>query len=1105
MKLEPVFMKYLKLLLFFNLVAPEISHAQLIELINSGEVIKRGVALYDSGLCKKALIEHSKVSRSDTNYVRALYEKAISLEADSQYAEAVKCCKEGLALKERRDIEPDFYNTYGNVVMDMGKYEEAIHIFDAAIARYPAYSLLYFNKGVALVALNRQQEAEQLFKKTLMITPYMYSAHYQLGLAALKQGKIIPAFLSFLGYLMVNPEGKYWSKSINYLSQITKSTDLVLEYKNKRTDAPDALYQEVEDIVLSKIALDKAYKPIIALDDPISRQIQAVFEKLEYQPADKDFWIQYYLPYYKQVFTGGKFELFINHIFLNAKVDEIQQYNKKYKKEQQAFVNEAGDYFNQIRSTRELFFSNRDTITKKYVYDEGKLAGRGLMLADGKTLVGPWEFNFGAGNLKGKGQYNPTGGREGERTFFYFSGKLQAREQYKNGKLDGGQDNYYENGNLSSHLNYANGLLDGLETTYYKAGAIKAVSYYKADKKNGEVRDFYSNGSLQSVGTYVKGLLTGLSRTYFKSGQLKEEEQYTAGKADGLFKSYHENGSTSVEGVFVKDIATGSWKYYHKNGKLKEIRNYVNDKEEGVHEEYYDNGALSAKYLTKKGKINGEADFFNKEGKMSTKYMYDNGVVKSIVYLNRDGAVTSTSELKNEMLDVTSNTIDGIKKEHFFYDKKGSLQGPDTEFYASGKVKEAYHYKDGDLDGSFITYYLNGNKKIEKSMTAGKNDGYYTEYYFNGQKESEGWIVNGQLQGDWAYYDELGKLTTKAYYLNGDLDGYKEVFNPAGKKVSEEKYYVGWLDRLTQYDTTGNVIAIDSFPKGSGKYTLVYPNGKLMTQGTYKNGDLDGPHKTFYFDGSVESSYFYNRGLLDSTYVLYRYGGIKESEGRYHQGNKTGTWKFYDADGKLSGTTQYADDEMNGEKYTFFPNGNKDLFSIYKDGELEGPEEKYDPDGTLSYRINFETNKAKNYTYLGKDGKALPPIPIAAVNGTMKAYYSNGKLSRLCHYDDGVKNGTDSIYYASGQLMSADKVAWGTAMDTYLEFYPDGKVNSEYHYLNGNANGVCKEFDKNGQIKREIVYVNGINHGPEKVYNDKGKLAQTRWYYYGKLLSVKNE
>jgi antitoxin component YwqK of YwqJK toxin-antitoxin module len=1105
LKPDPGYMKYLSALLFLLIAFPNISTAQKIELINSGELIKKGIMLNDSGKYKNALSVYNQISRSDTNYVRVLYEKALTCEADSQFNQGLTYAQEGLSLKEQREYEPDLYTIYGNILDDLGKPEEAVKVFDSAIAKYPSYSLLYFNKGVALLALKRPHDAELLFQKTLMINPYMYSAHYQLGLAALKQGKIIPSFLSFIGYLLVNPSGKYWSKSINYLSQISKSTDEILDYKNKRATIPDANYQAVEDIVLSKIALDKGYKPIISLDDPISRQIQAVIEKLEYTPTDNDFWIQYYLPYFRQVYNDGKFEQFIFHSFSNVNIPVIQDYNKKNKKELGVFTGDAGVYFDQLRSTRELFYKKRDSVIEKYFVEEGKLVGKGVLINNGKTLTGRWEFYYPAGNIKSWGIYNEMGKREGEWPFYFSSGRLKAKEHYKNGNLEGEQDYYFENGNLSSHENYVNNQPEGLIITYYYAGNKKSITNYKLGKKDGEAREFYSNGNLSSVNNYTNGILTDISHEYYKSGPVKEIEQYNNGKAEGTYKSYHEGGGLSTEGQNTKDNGQGEWKYYYESGKLKEKRNYINDTEEGIHEEYYENGQISRAYIAKKGKINGELTEYNKVGKVLSKSIYDNGIVRSAKYFDRSGLQLSSTVIKDNFINVVSYTPDGLKKAHFGYDQKGQLGGIDTIFYPSGKINQLKEYKNGELNGNYISYYLNGNKKSEINMTDGKANGYYTSFYVDGKTETEGWVIEGRDQGEWDYYDEQGKISAKYYYLDDDLNGYKEEYLSNGQKTLEQKYHRGWLEKMTQYDSSGKIIAVDSFPKASGKYNLIYPNGQIMARGNYVNGDFDGPYKTYFFDGSVESSVFYNKGLKDSTYSSFYYGGAKNKEGHYKYGNKSGIWKFYNEEGKLNSTEEYANDMMNGKRIYYFPNGNKDFVSIYKDDLLDGIAEKYDPEGVLAYQTIFDQGDMKSYSYLGKDGKILPFIPVASNNGILKSYFPNGKLSRECSYSDGIKNGRDIIYFDNGQVWTVDTTAYGIVGGISREYYKNGKIKSEYQYITDNATGICREFNDKGTLKKEITFENGVNHGPTKYYNENGKLTKTMVYHYGTLISAKNE
>ena len=47
-------------------------------LINSGELITKGISLHDEGKYKESIDLYKKISRGDTNYYRAIYELAYS-------------------------------------------------------------------------------------------------------------------------------------------------------------------------------------------------------------------------------------------------------------------------------------------------------------------------------------------------------------------------------------------------------------------------------------------------------------------------------------------------------------------------------------------------------------------------------------------------------------------------------------------------------------------------------------------------------------------------------------------------------------------------------------------------------------------------------------------------------------------------------------------------------------------------------------------------------------------------------------------------------------------------------------------------------------------
>ncbi|HVU84348.1 MAG TPA: tetratricopeptide repeat protein, partial [Puia sp.] len=176
--------------MFSSLGTCIITNAQQTALIDSRELISQGARLHDSGEYKKAIEIYNRVDRNDTNYVWSLYEKAMSCEADSQFEQGLAYCREALELRDQREQEPNLYVVYGDLLSDLKRYQEALDMYDEGLKKYPSSSLLFFNKGVVLIDQERYAEAEQIFKQTLLINPYMYSSHFFLAIAALKQGKI---------------------------------------------------------------------------------------------------------------------------------------------------------------------------------------------------------------------------------------------------------------------------------------------------------------------------------------------------------------------------------------------------------------------------------------------------------------------------------------------------------------------------------------------------------------------------------------------------------------------------------------------------------------------------------------------------------------------------------------------------------------------------------------------------------------------------------------------------------------------------------------------------------------------------------------------------
>ncbi|OQP57087.1 hypothetical protein A3860_11005 [Niastella vici] len=1072
-------------------------------LINSAEAIQAGVKLYDDGKYKEALKEYQKVKAGDTNYVWAQYEMALTCATDSQFTWGIKICEDALAGIKERERCPELLTQYGILLDYDGQQERSLKIFDSAIAVYPAYTMLYVSKGTTLLRMKKYKEAEKVFKQTLLINPFSASAHYKLGLCALNQGNIVPAYLSLVANLLMEPEGRFAMNSISLLDNIAKGKDDIVELVNKRTEEPDENFRMIEQIVLSKIALDKNYKSIINLDDPISRQLQVICEKLSFEAGDKDYWMQFYVPFFKKAFEEKQFEYLVNYAFSGVSLPAIKEYNRKRKKDIEAFTTGLVEYLKIIRSTRELDVAKRTTSGAYYHYENGSLIGKGATTNNGEKLTGPWEFYFAAGNKKATGLYNEKGEKEGDWKYYYFNGQVKGEEFYRGGKQEGKETYYFDHGVVSSRASYKNGDADGEHIIYYRDGIVKAIEQYQNGKLNGIRKSFTTAGLLQSEVNYVNGVQNGGFKTFHANGKLESEGKYVDDKLSGPYKAWYDDGVVSVTAQYDQDKPTGEMKKYHENGKLKSVENYVNGVVEGEYISYYDNGQINTKYTNKKGKTDGDIQYYDKDGKLYSTVTFDNDKPKVAKYFDKTGKQISISEVSKGKLDLTTYRADGSKKVFTPYSIKGEVNGTQVFYFGSGKEKETNTYVNSELTGPSISYFPNGQKSIASTYSAGKKDGYYISWFLHGTKQEEGWYAADELQGEWLTYNEQGVVVSRTNFLNGELNGIKTAYWPNGKLESETLYDMGTLLEMTEYDTTGKVLNKVKLKNGTGKFTSLYITGKLCSEGNYVNGNLEGLYKHYYFDGSTQVLQYFKNGLRDSIYRSYNYGGKLSAEGMYKLGDKTGTWKYYHEDGSLSRTEEFKGGKLHGTRTYFFKNGKPDTEIAYKNGDRDGLYKKYSEEGVLVYQMRYDEDVLAGYSYLDKNNQLVPEIPLVQGNGAVRSFYPNGNAAVAVEYVEGSQHGNYKLYHTNGKLSLENTENYGNSEGQLKEYYADGTLRSVYSYLHDNTHGPYKEYNEKGVLIEEGGSYNGNDHGEIRYYDESGKLKQTRIYYYGNLLSVK--
>jgi len=134
-----------------------------------------------------------------------------------------------------------------------------------------------------------------------------------------------------------------------------------------------------------------------------------------------------------------------------------------------------------------------------------------------------------------------------------------------------------------------------------------------------------------------------------------------------------------------------------------------------------------------------------------------------------------------------------------------------------------------------------------------------------------------------------------------------------------------------------------SFGKGEvkngrkeGVWKFFYPNGNLMAEETYLEGELNGKAVDYYPDGVVSSIENWKEDLLEDSAWYFHQNGKLNRKGRYEKGVYQGFWVTYSALGFLEQSGFYVDGLPEGEFINWYDSGNLKEKGTYSGGKKEG-------------------------------------------------------------------------------------------------------------------------------------------------------------------------
>ncbi|NEQ44905.1 MAG: tetratricopeptide repeat protein [Leptolyngbya sp. SIOISBB] len=193
----------------------------------------------------------------------ALYNKGLVLSNLGRYEEEIAAYDAALAIK------PDdaaLYNK-GFALSNLGRYEEAITAYDAALAIKPDDAALY-NKGFALSNLGRYEEAIAAYDAALAIKPDD-AALYNKGFALDELGRYEEAIAAYDAALAIKPDDTVLNNKGIALRKLGRYEEAIAAYDAALAIKPDK-HEALENKGLALNNLSRYQEALIAYDAAIT-------------------------------------------------------------------------------------------------------------------------------------------------------------------------------------------------------------------------------------------------------------------------------------------------------------------------------------------------------------------------------------------------------------------------------------------------------------------------------------------------------------------------------------------------------------------------------------------------------------------------------------------------------------------------------------------------------------------------------------------------------------------------------------------------------------------------------------------------------------------
>ncbi len=998
-----------------------------------------------------------------------------------------------------------FFITLPAVLASQERGEEALEAAEEAMRRYPMNALAARTKSIALLALDRKDEALSLLQDLARQFPYESTIHSDIAKYVSADGEYTRAAMAYAYALGLEMESSNSQQALVDMDNLLRGASPDYEENGFDFGRSAGRYADLDLLVKNRVSMDRDYKMKPKVTFAFARQFHFICSNLKQLPKQDGFWYDMYESVFRDFLDDDLFEGWMYMALASSQDPDVYQQAVKNKKKLLEFRSHFHDMVYSRYGQTEAEVDGKMVAVERVFNNDGSILGQGKSTPN-EQPTGTWRYYHDNGVLAGVGAFDKAGERDGKWLMYDQRGVLRRKVHYAHGVESGPYVLYYPHGHRSDSVFLVDGTAEGTVLDFWKNGAPRYSKIKKDGEFNGPAKEFYRNGALHYAYQLVNDKLDGPAKGYMPNGQLEYIMNFKNGQRHGPQLEFYRTGDTTVVERFAEGKRDGAYRFFYDGGTLRQTGTAVDGVSVDTIRRYYIHGGLEEQMVfDSKGRKEGTHLTYSPQGHLYTVMEFKRDLLMAYTYYDAEGKVLISQERNKGRFDFVGYTSAGHRLVEGRYLDEGDKDGLWTYYYENGQKQSEETMDKGVRNGPSKTYYPNGQLKEKSHYSDGLLDGQYTRYYIDGALEAHGRFAEGERDGSSTTFHPDGETPKEIrYHIDGELEGYQYDFGVDGVLTARDQYLEGFLLEQCYYNAEGVEYECMRYPEGESTMRFMYANGAPFADLHLRYGVLDGPGTWYYPDGSIETTGENLNGKRHNEWVYYNPDGTESDRYHYNMGRLLDSVVHLDYHGNTSSVQRFYRGEEHGLYSEFFNNGKPSMHREKAFGEMHGTTTTFAYTGERQLVRYYDRSRLIGYSYEGSNGALVDTIFVDWSDAVLEPKYANGQTSRVMRYINGELHGAYKEFYPSGQEMESLDFVHGYRHGDAVEYFPDGSIRTEGQFHYGAREGSFSSYHAPGVLASEVTYRQGKLHGPAAFYGKDGTLMGRYQYRNGNLVDILN-